>query len=96
MNKTYIWIGLVAVVIIAAGAYFVYGGSAGSSFDNKSFTLASYNGAAIPAGESYTLSFSNGSIHVQFCNTMNGPYSLSGGSLTATLAATQKFCPHTG
>ncbi len=91
MNKTYVWVG-VAIVVVGAIGWFVYGGSMGRSLDGSTYTLSSYNGTAIPSGEGYTLAFSDGAIHAKFCNTMSGPYLLSGDVISAKLAATLMFC----
>jgi len=94
MRNKNLWIILIAIVIIVAAVYLyvTYGTSLTSpaSLSGKNFTLVSYNGSAVEGN--YTLSFEEGSAHARFCNTMNGPYTLSNGTISGTLASTLMYC----
>ncbi len=61
--------------------------------DGTFFRMASYNGAPLAASDRYILSFDNGYLSVNFCNSMSGLYVYDGKTLTANnLVGTKKFC----
>ena len=61
--------------------------------DGSSFRLTSYNGTAVPASATYTLSFAEGKLSAKFCNGLGGAYILKGPTLTATqLMGTKMYC----
>lgn len=62
------------------------------NLNGSTFRLASYNGAEIPAGQNYLLSFNDGRLGIKFCNSMGGDYSLSRGTIKGQLVSTMMFC----
>lgn len=64
-----------------------------AELDGSFFRMTSYNGLALPSDERYILSFDNGYLSVNFCNSMSGWYVYDGNTIKANnLASTQKFC----
>lgn len=85
MNNIYI-IGVVTLIIISAGVYLVNGRNPTRlSLDGTKYTLTSYNSVATPKGETYTVSFENGSVRAVFCNAMSGQYTISDGNIKSAM-----------
>ena len=101
MKKT-IWTIIVIIVIIVIAFVSIHKTQAPTntapaptdvtSIPNGTFALSTINGSSTPSGANYTVSFTDGQIQAQFCNSMKGPYTLTDGTVTAHLAATLKFC----
>lgn len=67
--------------------------------NGSTFRLTSFNGAVIPSGEYYTVTFSagnptfeDGHITAKICNTLKAPYRLKSGVISANLAGNRAFC----
>ncbi len=60
--------------------------------NGSTFRLTSYNGATLPSGETYTLSFEDNRLNAKFCNTMSGEAVVDNGMLSSVLASTLMLC----
>jgi heat shock protein HslJ len=64
-----------------------------ASLKGSIYRLKSYNGTPVPSDARYTLSFEENSLSAKFCNSINGPFVLDGGKITANnLISTKMFC----
>lgn len=63
-----------------------------TSLDGRTYRLASFNNTSIPLGEQYVLSFLDGRLHIRWCNTMSGEYTLAEGQLSSLLVSTKMWC----
>lgn len=67
--------------------------TAAGDLDGMAFKLTSYSGMAIPAEQTYTLSFANGMMSAKFCNNLSGNYTYGNGMLSSgAVAATRMHC----
>ncbi len=64
-----------------------------ADLEGSIFIMTSYNGAALPSGERYILSFDNGYLSINLCNSISGRYIYDGNIIKAdNLVSTKKFC----
>lgn len=71
-----------------------------TGLNGSTFRLTSYNGAVIPGGEIYTVSFragnaafEDGFITAKFCNTKTAPYRITKGVISGDITGLNAYCP---
>jgi heat shock protein HslJ len=62
------------------------------NLNGSTFRLFSFDGARIPQGTNYTLTFTDKTLGAKFCNGMGGDYTLKDGIIKAQLVGTLMFC----
>lgn len=70
-----------------------------TGLNGSTFRLTSYNGAVIPSGQSYSVTFKAGSgtfedgfVTAKFCNTLTAPYEITNGVISANLSGNRAYC----